>query len=977
MRVRAEVSGTGFTTWDDELGLDRWRTGDVFGDSQLPVLFAHGQHNRPDSVVLATTEYRRAYEGKLSRVLGRLVDSSHLVWIGFSFADQRIAAILREVAQASGTRVDPGAAPRHVAIMPWDPDAEGNDPDILAERAAIRYGATVVLYPAVNRNHYALEVLLSALIDPRYPAAPALPAAGCSSVLAQGGTAVIDHPDVPVMWVPEAEALAHFTGQTEELARLHRWAADPEVRLVGVTAWGGAGKTALVTHWVQQADGPRRRPGLQGAFGWSFYADASAEHWANHLVEWAGRHFGGRKIYAARPAARVLELLRTVPLLLVLDGLEVAQEGPAGDRFGRLLDGTLREVLTGACRMRHAGLVLLTSRFPFADLEAFDGISARMLDVPPFTPAEGAELLTATGGGWLPVSEQRELVAAVDGHALAVGVLAGILASHPPGKDLQTLQAELSAATRTDTRVQRVLGFYTRRLAEADRYLIAAVSLFTHPVSPAAVLTVAGHDAFGGHLAGWTPDRVLVAVHDRLAGLVSTHPDGTLSAHPLVRGTFRPLVLEAAQAAAEHTLTDLPQGQVMSRADAVRVTEAIELLLDAGHWEPADNLYRGRTNNGRAWLNLPAARLGQRAATAFVASAARQETCTNRLSPRRLGFYLNSAGLHAMNAGDLATARDYLVAAIHHNRDVQDTKNQSIDLRNLAECLGRLGEAIPAQEAAAGALECATNCGDRTQIGNAQVFLGWLAALAGQTIVAENEFTAADYIYLTDDPYRRHLYAIAGVWWAEFMALTGRTDPARRLTEANREFSRRNSWNEDVARCDRLLGRLALASGDTTAAAERLGTAVACFRDGDFLVELAITVTDQAECARRVGDLDAAYRHATEALTIAAPRDMIPTQAAALATRARIYADRAANSCDTTNLAQGRDAADAALRLTTHGRHVPWSELDALGAHAQLDQAERTSNGWADRASILHDKLAPPGLDPDPLTTVEHSYRRT
>src|ERR1044071_4917242 len=97
MRVRPHASATGFTTCEDELGLDRWRTGDIFGDDELPVLFAHAQHSRPDSVVLATTEYRRAYAGKLPHVLARLVDG-HLIWVAFSFADQRIAAILREIA---------------------------------------------------------------------------------------------------------------------------------------------------------------------------------------------------------------------------------------------------------------------------------------------------------------------------------------------------------------------------------------------------------------------------------------------------------------------------------------------------------------------------------------------------------------------------------------------------------------------------------------------------------------------------------------------------------------------------------------------------------------------------------------------------------------------------------------------------------------------------------------------------------------
>ena len=119
MRVRPGASVTGFTTWQDELGLDRWRTGDVFGEDELPVLFAHGQHNQPDCVVLAATEYRRAYAGKLPGCWP--ADGRPPVWVGFSFADERIAAILREVADRTGTRVDPGGAPRHVALMAWNP----------------------------------------------------------------------------------------------------------------------------------------------------------------------------------------------------------------------------------------------------------------------------------------------------------------------------------------------------------------------------------------------------------------------------------------------------------------------------------------------------------------------------------------------------------------------------------------------------------------------------------------------------------------------------------------------------------------------------------------------------------------------------------------------------------------------------------------------------------------------------------------
>ena len=192
MRVRPDALATGFTTWEDELGLDRWRTGDVFGETELPVLFAHGQHNRPDSVVLATTEYRRAYAGKLPLVLARLLDG-HLAWIGFSFADQRIAAILREIADRTGTRIDPGGAPRHVAVMAWDPDAAGNDPGVLARRAEIAYGAQLVLYPASKGDHSALGRLLADLTDDRFgPVAdpPGRPApAGQAGARRAAGTA--------------------------------------------------------------------------------------------------------------------------------------------------------------------------------------------------------------------------------------------------------------------------------------------------------------------------------------------------------------------------------------------------------------------------------------------------------------------------------------------------------------------------------------------------------------------------------------------------------------------------------------------------------------------------------------------------------------------------------------------------------------------------------------------------------------------
>ena len=214
-----------------------------------------------------------------------------------------------------------------------------------------------------------------------------------------------------------------------------------------------------------------------------------------------------------------------------------------------------------------------------------------------------------------------------------------------------------------------------------------------------------------------------------------------------------------------------------------------------------------------------------------------------------------------------------------------------------------------------------------------------------------------------------HLYSLGGIWWAEWLARTGRPGPARTLTDRNLEICRRNGWNADVARCDRVLGRLALAAGDTAAAGEHLAAAAGCFRDGDFLTELADTLAGLAEQALAAGDLDAADRHAAEAITITAPRGLAPAQSAALAVRARSAPPRPQHGSP-DHLDQGRDAADAALRLATR-HHLAWHELDALRAHATLDQAEHADHGWAAQADALHERLVPPGLDPDPLATVE------
>jgi tetratricopeptide (TPR) repeat protein len=978
MAVRPFVSGTGFASWTDDDALDRWRTGDVFGGDELPVLYAHGHHNQPDAMVLATTEYRRAYAGKLAAALKALADSGHLVWIGFSFADQRIAAILREVGECTGTGLYPGGAPRHVAIMPWEPtwhgmnDSKSQDPRVIRDIMEIQYGCRTILYPAAGGNHSALSALLDEFTLSQFPAVAAnIPQLSHVAGPSQSPGQHDEHAagasdDVVVRWVHGGIPIDYFTGRAEELARLDRWADDPEVRLIGVTAWGGAGKTALVTRWVNSQ---RHHRPVRGVFGWSFYENPSAEEWANELLAWAEKAVGYRPGPARRLPARVLELVRQVPLLLILDGLEGSQEAPAGQEFGRFLDNLLRAVLTGFCQRAHSGLAVLTSRFPFADLESFDGAAARMLDVPPFTPAEGAELLGRTGGDWVPEPERRSLAEAVDGHALAVGVLATTLRDRPPESDMVGLRHDLEAAGRTDARVGRVLQFYADRLNVSDRMLVAIVSLFARPVRVTTVLAIGDSEAIGRPISGCTPSGVEEMARGRLAGLLTWHPESLVSAHPLVRGAFRPLILtgDTARLASNVALADLP-AVVFSHDEALRVVEMIELLLEAGQWTAADDLHFGFMDRGTNWARIPAARLGERCALAFVGTENRRRACREQLSAEHLARYINHAGLYAMLAGDMTVAESFLEAALaQHDPDGSDLRSRSVALQRLSGCLYYQGHAVRAREAAEQAVELALTEDDFRFLRNAVTTKGAALDLAGETAEAERCFIEADRIQSSGSG---HLYSLGGALWGDLLVRTGRLAAARQLTEANREICEANRWNHGIARCDRLLARCDLAEGDPGSAQRRLDSAARTFDDGDFLIELAMTLPDVAEHRRLDGDLDDAERLCTETIKLAGPRQLVPSHARALSVRARIRADRLTGTAEAHLQDRARDDADHAMRLSTMIRHLPWQELDALQAHAHIDAAEQYDQGWQQRASELRTKLIPGELQPNPLKDV-------
>ncbi|MFM7833955.1 MAG: hypothetical protein ACKPJD_19335, partial [Planctomycetaceae bacterium] len=66
-------------------------------------------------------------------------------------------------------------------------------------------------------------------------------------------------------------------GRDAELELLDAAWADSKTHIQTLIAWGGAGKTSLVFHWVQTRFATQNWPGVVRYFDWSFYSQGTGE----------------------------------------------------------------------------------------------------------------------------------------------------------------------------------------------------------------------------------------------------------------------------------------------------------------------------------------------------------------------------------------------------------------------------------------------------------------------------------------------------------------------------------------------------------------------------------------------------------------------------------------------------------------------------------------------------------------------------
>jgi tetratricopeptide (TPR) repeat protein len=707
----------------------------------------------------------------------------------------------------------------------------------------------------------------------------------------------------PILFFHPATNDALYSRRERELDWLDACAKDPRIRIVTVTGVGGLGKTSLVGHWIEVRQGWQHRA-FRGVFFYSFYSNRDPDAFFAAFLEFVCEREGIRLPGDNTPLHHLAAAaMKKWCYLVVLDGLEVLQHGEDDPHYGWINDGELTEFVA---RVGRAGqsLLVLTSRFPFPEVTRDHPEAARAQELPLLTDAEGADLLAKSG-----LTASREGLESYShqfgGHPLALRIFAGACQA-----EWHADPAEVSEHVRSDhgtealpdpnepglddderrRRKQRrqfyqLLRWFQEKLPAPKRRLLQLVALFREPVPTATLAALAtGLDAMKADFLDCDPARIrslldaLVREHLLQREDVPGSDTARWAAHPIVREVFRAEALKAGDTVAaqfaEIVAGKGEGGRPKSVAELQPILEAIEVLLAAGDFNAANELYLKRLSHGLLFQWIPAPQEGLRCARGFVEPEDRRAALASALGQDRLARYLRDVATYESLAGEMDGAKRRLREVMSLLGADDDGRKASAIFQDLADVQTLCGELREATGTASRALDCshqadwdfpwfsaARNRG--SQSGSEFSCLTCRAhaqALAGNLSAASEDFATGDAIMRKADFEHAAGYWVHNVRLGRHCLRLGDVQSARRWTQATQLHCQSYGANADIARCDLLLGELDLEAGDRDSAARRIGEAVRVFREARQGKDLPDALLAQARLRRSVEDCEEALR---------------------------------------------------------------------------------------------------------------------
>jgi tetratricopeptide (TPR) repeat protein len=709
-------------------------------------------------------------------------------------------------------------------------------------------------------------------------------------------------------------------GRAAELARLDAAWESSETHVLTLVAFGGTGKSALVSHWLDRMSAAGWR-GARRVLDWSFYSQGteervtSADRFLDHALAW----FGDPDPKAGAPrdrGLRLAELVRREKALLVLDGVEPLQHPLNHPLAGRLKDPGLAALLKGLAAA-NPGLCVVTTRERIADLDAFP-TTAPQEDLEALSPEAGAELLKKLG----VKGKDSALLAAsreFGNHALTLSLLGGYLSRACGGDVRRRKEVDLAgAAERKGGHALRVIGTYAGWLGEGPELAaLRLLGLFDRPAQPKAIAALRAKPAIVGLTEplmdlgeeSWQLALSSLREHGLLLPADPHHP-GTLDAHPLVRvffqedlETHRPEAWKAGNLRLyEHLQKEAPDLPDTLEAMEPLFTAVIHGCRAGRQQEAFDEVYGRRIQRGDELFNLH--KLGAfgsdlSALSGFFDRPWDQPSAS--LSSADQGFLLNEAGFDLRALGRLAEAVQPMEVGLERRVLLEDWKNAAISASNLSELTLTLGEVARAVTFGKQSVDLADRSGDAFQRMGKRTTLADALHQSGRWEESAEAFREAEALQAERQPEYSRLYSLWGYRYCDLLLSRGEpesgsvleglaTSPeaARRLREACREVRERAEQTRhwvtevftnmsllDIALDYLSLGRanlgLALTSPevDFAKAEEHLDHAVEGLRRAGYEEVVARGLLSRSALRRLRGDPAGAEADVSEALEIA------------------------------------------------------------------------------------------------------------
>ncbi len=292
-------------------------------------------------------------------------------------------------------------------------------------------------------------------------------------------------------------AAPRFFGREQVRAELCQLWTGGFAGVVSLVGLGGAGKTALAAKFLDEiTHDPSPQLAPEGLFVWSFYREPDAGQFLRGTLQ----YFSGAAQATAGAQGMGLVHLLVEALgtgrrnLVVLDGLERVQlvgERNAAD-YGCLEDPILKTFLRRAAIGIGRTLVLVTSRFPLADIERMPEKAYRAVSLGGLEAPAAVELLRGCGVHG-DDEALRGLAAEYGDHALTLDHLGGLIGQFlngDPSRVPDLPPPETSAADPQAVRLARLLRQYEEHLPAAERELLMQLGLFRRPVNDEQLISL-------------------------------------------------------------------------------------------------------------------------------------------------------------------------------------------------------------------------------------------------------------------------------------------------------------------------------------------------------------------------------------------------------------------------------------------------------------------------------------------------------